>query len=99
MPRWMGAMLLISLIVSGCHGSPGPVPDDDGSRQAAQTVNDMRTGNVNEALWIAAEQGDAKAILESLSAGADINATDARGRTAAMIATHANRHPTSILTT
>lgn len=91
MPRWIGAMLLISLIVSGCYGSPGTAPDGDGKRQAAQTVNDMRTGNVNEALWSAAEQGDSKAILESLSAGADINATDDRGLTAAMIATHANR--------
>ncbi|MDQ6422429.1 ankyrin repeat domain-containing protein [Paenibacillus sp. LHD-117] len=91
MLRWIGAMLLMSLIVSGCQSNPGSAPDGDGKRQAAQTVNDMRTGNVNEALWKAAEQGDSKAILESLNAGAEINATDDRERTAAMIAVHANR--------
>ena len=39
----------------------------------------------------AAESGDTLAILSLLAAGANINATDERGRTAAMAATHANQ--------
>lgn len=39
----------------------------------------------------AAEAGDVSAVLSLLQAGAQINATDERGRTAVMAATHANR--------
>jgi ankyrin repeat protein len=39
----------------------------------------------------AAERGDTAAIAGLLADGADINARDARGRTAAMAATHANQ--------
>src|SRR5688500_672158 len=39
----------------------------------------------------AAESGDTPTVLALLEAGANINATDGRGRTAVMAATHANR--------
>jgi uncharacterized protein len=45
----------------------------------------------NERLIAAAEQGDTALVLKLIEAGADINARDARGRTAVMAATHGNR--------
>jgi len=45
----------------------------------------------NERLIGAAEQGDTALVLKLIEAGADINARDARGRTAVMAATHGNR--------
>jgi ankyrin repeat protein len=49
---------------------------------------------MNEQLIAAAERGDTTAALSLLAAGADINAQDARGRTAAMAATHAQHADT-----
>ncbi|WP_397376347.1 ankyrin repeat domain-containing protein [Paenibacillus vietnamensis] len=48
---------------------------------------------VNE-LIAAAERGDTDKVIALLQAGADINGTDERGRTAAMAATHGNRPET-----
>lgn len=47
--------------------------------------------SVNMKLIQAAEAGDVSAVLSLLQAGAQINATDERGRTAVMAATHTNR--------
>lgn len=44
-----------------------------------------------EELTEAAERGDAAAVRALLAAGADVDGRDARGRTAAMAATHGNR--------
>ncbi len=46
---------------------------------------------MNKQLIASAQRGDVVDILVQLSAGADINAQDARGRTAVMAATHANQ--------
>jgi ankyrin repeat protein len=50
---------------------------------------------MNELLISAAERGDTAAIVRLLADGADINAQDARGRTAVLAATHANRVATA----
>src|SRR5687768_8890573 len=57
---------------------PAPTPAAD--QQALDTM-----------LIEAAESGDTPTVLALLEAGANINATDGRGRTAVMAATHANR--------
>jgi len=49
---------------------------------------------VNTQLIQSAENGETSTVLELLQAGADINATDERGRTAVMAATHANKTET-----
>jgi ankyrin repeat protein len=46
---------------------------------------------VNSQLIQAAEAGETSAVLRLLQSGADIDATDERGRTAVMAATHANK--------
>jgi len=46
---------------------------------------------LNVQLIRAAEAGETASVLSLLEAGANINATDERGRTAAMAATHANQ--------
>ena len=48
-------------------------------------------GTLDAMLIGAAESGDPRAVLLLLAAGANINATDERGRTAVMAATHANQ--------
>ncbi|RAP78730.1 ankyrin repeat domain-containing protein [Paenibacillus montanisoli] len=48
---------------------------------------------MNEQLIIAAEKGDTEIVLKLLQDGADINATDERGRTAVMAATYNNNVP------
>jgi uncharacterized protein len=49
---------------------------------------------MNEQLIVASERGDTSAALRLLAAGADINAQDARGRTAVLAATHGNHADT-----
>lgn len=49
---------------------------------------------MNEQLIAAAERGDTAAVQRLLAAGAAINAQDARGRTAALAATHGNHAAT-----
>jgi len=57
-----------------------PTPTPAANQQALDTM-----------LIEAAESGDTPTVLALLEAGANINATDGRGRTAVMAATHANR--------
>lgn len=56
---------------------------------ACGPAEDQQT--MNDQLIVAAERGDTAAIARLLGAGAQINAHDGRGRTAAMAATHANQ--------
>ncbi len=49
---------------------------------------------MNEQLVTAAECGDTAAVLAMISAGADINTQDARGRTPVLAATHGNHTET-----
>jgi ankyrin repeat protein len=81
--------LLLSLLVTGCQAVPAQ-PLNNGEQQAARTVNDEMKA-LDRALLEAAEQGNEASIKTLLAEGADINATDRQGRTAAMIAVHTNR--------
>lgn len=59
-------------------------------QQATQAVN-KEMNEMNHALLTAANLGDKEAITKLLTDGADIDATDERGRTSAMIAVHTNQ--------
>lgn len=61
-----------------------------GKQQTTQVVNE-EMDKLNRALLKAANQGDKEAISKLLTDGADIDATDERGRTSVMIAVHTNQ--------
>ncbi|WP_268626825.1 ankyrin repeat domain-containing protein [Paenibacillus alvei] len=60
-----------------------------GEQQYTQEVNE-EMNKLNHALLKAANQGDKEGISRLLADGADIDATDDRGRTSVMIAIHTN---------
>ncbi|MCG7317755.1 ankyrin repeat domain-containing protein [Brevibacillus laterosporus] len=62
-----------------------------GDQQTTQVVNEEIMDKLNRALLKAANQGDKEAISKLLADGADIDATDERGRTSVMIAVHTNQ--------
>ncbi|MFD0589688.1 ankyrin repeat domain-containing protein [Paenibacillus sp. GCM10027627] len=80
--------ILLPLLLTGCQADTALTTD--AGQQAALTVNDSMN-NLNASLLAAAEQGNEASILKSLAYGANINAQDQHGRTAAMIAVHTNR--------
>ncbi|MBH5320353.1 ankyrin repeat domain-containing protein [Paenibacillus sp. GSMTC-2017] len=82
-------VLLLALVVSGCQVDDGHKVDNEG-QQAIQSVK-SEMDKLNQALLIAAEQGDKASITKLLADGADINTRDANGRTSAMIAVHSNQ--------
>lgn len=61
-----------------------------GDQQTTQVVNE-EMDKLNRALLKAANQGDKEAISKLLADGANIDATDERGRTSVMIAVHTNQ--------
>ncbi|HZG14693.1 MAG TPA: ankyrin repeat domain-containing protein [Candidatus Bathyarchaeia archaeon] len=82
-------VLSIAFPLSGCETNiPSPLPSE--VKQATQSMH-TQMDKLNQALLAAATRGDNEAIVELLAEGADINATDERGRTSAMIAVHTNQ--------
>ncbi|WP_172619686.1 ankyrin repeat domain-containing protein [Paenibacillus alvei] len=61
-----------------------------GEQQTTQEVNE-EMNKLNHALLKAADEGDKEAISKLLVDGADIDATDVRGRTSVIIAIHTNQ--------
>ncbi|OAB25606.1 hypothetical protein PMSD_27390 [Paenibacillus macquariensis subsp. defensor] len=59
-------------------------------QESTQSVNNGMD-KLNQDLLAASEQGDKERIRDLLSDGADIDATDTKGRTSAMIAVHTNQ--------
>ncbi|MGK5511380.1 hypothetical protein [Brevibacillus formosus] len=57
----------------------------NGEQQTTQAVK-VEMDKLNQSLLTATSQGDKAAIERLLAEGADIDATDSRGRTSAMIA-------------
>ncbi|WP_409344570.1 ankyrin repeat domain-containing protein [Paenibacillus sp. MBLB4367] len=79
-------VLLVVLVVTGCQVDYGTLLTNE-EQQAAQSVKNEKD-KLNQALLEAAAKGDQAAIASLLADGADIDATDDRGRTSAMIAVH-----------
>ncbi|ULL15852.1 ankyrin repeat domain-containing protein [Paenibacillus sp. H1-7] len=88
---WIPITLLsIAITLTGCSiDATQPVQTGKESVQPMETEM-----NKNAQLIEAAEKGDNAAVERLLASGADINATDGRGRTAAMAATHGNKPET-----
>ncbi|WP_121616020.1 ankyrin repeat domain-containing protein [Virgibacillus halodenitrificans] len=76
-------VLCIALLL-GCQTNDQPT--ENTKNQEAEEESDMK-----EQYFQAAEQGDVAKLKEVIKAGIDINITDDEGRTAAMIATYANK--------
>jgi len=93
--------------LAGCSAPPGTLPPVTETEIFMPTFTPILTptpevtmtktpqpidqGTLDAMLIQAAEAGDTPAVLSLLAAGANINATDERGRTAVMAATHGNR--------
>ena len=85
----MSRLLLIVFVVllTACQ-------TDSGSSQRLlneSKTDEKKVDEMNQQLIVAAEKGDTDRMLKLLQDGADINATDGRGRTAVMAATYENK--------
>jgi ankyrin repeat protein len=78
--------LSLALVISGCQPIYGTLLNNE-KQQATQTVK-QKMDQLNEALLAATQKGDTESIAKLLAEGADIDSTDERGRTSAMIAVH-----------
>jgi len=82
-------MLTLTLVITGCQMDDVKLIRNE-KQQSTETVNN-EMDKLNQTLLTAAEQGDMNLITKLLLDGADINAVDKKGRTAALIAVHANQ--------
>lgn len=83
------SLLAFAFALAGCEFNMDTFLSNS-EQQATQAVN-KEMNEMNHALLTAANQGDKEAITKLLKDGADIDATDERGRTSAMIAVHTNQ--------
>lgn len=79
-------LMTIAITLTGCEMNWNTLLTS-GEQQATQAVK-VEMDKLNQALLTATSQGDKAAIERLLAEGADIDATDSRGRTSAMIAVH-----------
>lgn len=80
-------MIIMIVLLAGCNthtDSAQPVSNESNS-------DEKRVKVMNQELIASAEKGDVDNVLKLLQDGADINATDERGRTAVMAATYNNK--------
>lgn len=82
-------LLTAVIILSGCEMNWNTILTS-GEQQATRAVK-VEMDKLNQALLTATSQGDKAAIERLLAEGADIDATDSRGRTSAMIAVHSGQ--------
>lgn len=82
-------LLMFAITLSGCEGNASHLLLSE-EQQAIEAEN-KEMGKLNLALLEAVNQGDHETIQKLLADGADINATDERGRTSAMIAVHTDQ--------
>lgn len=78
------SVLALALVLSGCDYDNLLMNKEQHATHTENREMDKR----NQSLLAAAGQGDKEAIIRQLADGADIDATDDRGRTSAMIAVH-----------
>ncbi|WP_435923510.1 ankyrin repeat domain-containing protein [Paenibacillus sp. DYY-L-2] len=83
------SILILAVALSGC-GINTDSRLTGGDREHAQEVK-LKMDKLNRELLKAAELGNREAAAKHLADGADIDATDERGRTAAMIAVHTDQ--------
>jgi len=83
------SLAILAVALAGC-GMNGASPYSGEERQTVQEAND-KMNTLNRNLLEAANRGDLEAVTELLAQGADIDATDARGRTSAMVAVHTDQ--------
>lgn len=83
------SLLTVALLLAGCAANVDTLLASS-EQQATQAENDEMDKR-NQALLAAVKQGDTETMQKLLADGADINATDERGRTSAMIAVHTNQ--------
>ncbi|MFD1781030.1 ankyrin repeat domain-containing protein [Fredinandcohnia salidurans] len=94
----MVPLLLIALLL-GCQANqesknrdqPKESKDEVASEANKDQISKKEKTNMNEQFFQAAERGDISKLKELLDAGIDINVADEQGRTAAMLATYANK--------
>lgn len=80
-------LVVIILMLTACQSesnSPSSILSDN-------KPNEEEMNEMNQQLITSAEQGDLENVLQLLQEGAQINATDHNGRTAAVAATHNNQ--------
>jgi|AraplaMF_Col_mLB_1032019.scaffolds.fasta_scaffold05381_2 uncharacterized protein len=83
------SLLTLAIALAGCEITMDSLLSS-GEQQNTQEVNE-EMNKLNRALLKAADEGDKEAISKLLADGADIDATDDRGRTSLMIAIHTNQ--------
>jgi len=82
-------VLTFILMISGCQIDYAKLLNNE-EQESTQTVNNGMD-KLNQDLLAASEKGDKDRIRNLLSDGADIDATDTKGRTSALIAVHTNQ--------
>ncbi len=84
MRKWLGIMIGILLLLSGCT-------TNEGRETVKQEEERVKMNNeLNELLLQAAEDGEVATVKELVKQGANMNAQDSQGRTSVMIATYKN---------
>ncbi|MFB9275943.1 ankyrin repeat domain-containing protein [Cohnella cellulosilytica] len=76
--------VILAAIIAGCEARTDILPS--GGERNTTIEGNQEMDKLNRDLLQAADQGDRKAVERLLEQGADLNAVDGRGRTAAMIA-------------
>lgn len=84
------SILILAAALSGCGMNMDSRLTGSGDRQHVQEVK-LKMDKLNRDLLKAAELGNREAVAKLLADGADIDATDERGRTSAMIAVHTDQ--------
>jgi uncharacterized protein len=82
-------LLVFAITLSGCEGNVNHLLINE-EQQAIEAEN-KEMEKMNQALLLAVNQGNQEEIKKLLANGADIDATDERGRTSALIAVHTNQ--------
>ncbi|MBU8878171.1 ankyrin repeat domain-containing protein [Bacillus sp. FJAT-29790] len=89
MRKWMMAFIGCILLLQGC------ITNTSGELKKQAKEKEIVSEELNKQLLQAAERGEADTISELIKKGANINAQDSKGRTAAMVATYNNDVETS----
>lgn len=87
LPRYL--ILVMLLLLAGCDAL------GNSSKTGNASIMEKDVKSMSQALIDAAEKGKTKVVLQLIQDGAPIDATDSRGRTAILAATHGN-HPDTV---